>query len=264
MISLLSCLVCSGVGSSWCWSWKRALLLRSSQKGYDFGVELVEPRDLALELLHPLLVRDLPLLSLSPVFMMLTSYVMVGQTISLAGAGAILVMMGGSFVLQHKRGLGPAEMLRAFAREKGTRLMLLVAFLWSITSNFDKLCIMEVGPHWYPFFFAVTFSLLYLPFLLRQKVPLAEGFRTSWLSLLLMGLFTVLAIMPQMLAVDVAPHVAYVITIKRSGWLLFGILFGALFFHERNLAWRIAGAFLIMIGLGILLADAVGLAMGGL
>jgi len=32
----------------------------------DFGVELVEPLDLVLELLHPLLVRNLPLLVFDP------------------------------------------------------------------------------------------------------------------------------------------------------------------------------------------------------
>jgi len=201
--------------------------------------------------------RDLPLLSLSPVFMMLTSYLMLGQGLDMIGACAILIMFIGAFILQKQSGLKLRDTVGALFREKGSRLMLLVAFMWSITANFDKLCINEIGGQWYPIAFSITSTILFLPVLLYRKVPLADEFRRNWKYLWILGLFLTLTILPQMLAVAVAPHVAYVITIKRGGYLLFGIIFGAIFFGEKNIGWRIVGGLWILLGLSLLLYNAV-------
>ncbi len=201
--------------------------------------------------------RDLPLLSLSPVFMMLTSYVMLGQGLDLSGAAAIVIMFFGAFVLQKQRGVRLCDTISSLFSEKGSRLMLLVAFLWSVTANFDKLCINEIGGQWYPAAFSLTSAVLFIPVLLRRRISMVGEFRRNWKYLWILGLFLAMTILPQMLAVASAPHVAYVITIKRGGYLLFGILFGALFFGEKNIGWRIVGGLWIMLGLSLLLYNAV-------
>ncbi len=201
--------------------------------------------------------RDLPLLSLSPIFMMLTTYLMVGQKITPLGAVAIVVMVIGSFVLQRENGSSIKVMALALWRVAGTRLMLMVALIWSISANMDKLCINEVGSLWYPFLFSLSFGIVFLPLLLYKKVPIWSETRIYWKQFLMLGLINALAILPQMLAVEVAPHVAYVVSIKRGGYLLFGIIFGAVFFKERNLGWRIFGAAWIIVGLVILSLNAI-------
>ncbi|RJO66176.1 MAG: hypothetical protein C4523_13945 [Myxococcales bacterium] len=196
--------------------------------------------------------RDVPLLSLTPIFMLLTSRVMVNQTLTLAGAAAILVAVFGCVLLQKQPGRGLREMVAALWRERGSRLMLVVAFIWSITANFDKLCIDEVGPSYYPLFANLAFAVLYLPVLKLFGVRWREvvGFR-AW-PLALLGPLQAAAALTQMQAVAVAPHVAYVITLKRGGLLLFGLFAGAAFFGERRLGWRAVGAAWIVAGLGLL------------
>ncbi len=201
--------------------------------------------------------RDIPLLSLTPVMMMATSYVMLDQQVSLQGALSIVVVVVGCLLLQRAPGRSFVDMLRAFVYEPGSRLMLMVALIWSITANIDKLCMNEIGPTYYPALANVTITLFFIPLLVITKTPVKRAAVQLWKPLVLIGIIQVLMNVSQMAAVHVAPHVAYVITLKRGGLLLSGLLWGAMLFHERNTGWRLAGSVVIMLGLLLLARGAV-------
>ena len=85
------------------------------------------------------LAHTLPYLALVPVFSAATSFIILRETISLSGMLGILLVTVGAFRLNsdaHEAGfLGP---LRFLLTENGPRLMLAVAFIFSLTASLSK------------------------------------------------------------------------------------------------------------------------------
>jgi drug/metabolite transporter (DMT)-like permease len=196
--------------------------------------------------------RDLPLLSLTPIFMILTSWLMVGQRPSVLGAVAMTIIVVGCLILQKTPSSRWRSMIAAIIREPGSRRMLLVALIWSITANVDKLCVSEVGPVWYPALLNASLSLALLPVAWLGRACLLATLKELYAPLVGIGVFQAAAALAQMPAVEVAPHVGYVISLKRGGLMLFGIIWGMLLYNERNIGWRMFGAIWILAGLLLL------------
>lgn len=87
----------------------------------------------------------MPVLALTPVFLLITSPLIVGEFPTLLGIIGILTTVIGSYVLNlSKRSRGLFEPLISIVREKGTREMFIVAFIWSIASNTDKIGVLLI------------------------------------------------------------------------------------------------------------------------
>jgi uncharacterized membrane protein len=87
---------------------------------------------------HADLSVSVPLVSFTPLFLLFTSPLIVGEFPSQVGALGIVAIVLGSYLLnynQKRKGLWAP--FKALVSEKGPRYMLLVAFIWSITSNID-------------------------------------------------------------------------------------------------------------------------------
>lgn len=197
-----------------------------------------------------------PLLSLSPLFMLLTSWIMVSEVPDGRGLIGILLVVVGTYFLAGGRAALDFEPLRKLVDQPGPRWALVVAFLWSITANIDKLCVEASSPRAYTFWFHLMFSLVFTPiyFGLRSGSFLdestAETRRDLFLiviGLLGVGLLQALMVVAQMTALT-GTNVTYVIAIKRSGMLV-SVLGGGLLLGEEDLPRRLLAALLVMIGL---------------
>ena len=107
----------------------------------------------------------LPFLALSPVFMIFTSDLMLGERLGKLGIISIFLATAGAYLLNvntTKKGI--LEPFKAIRRERGSLYMILVAFIYSITSNLGKMAII----HSSPLFFAAT----YLPILAIVFFPI--------------------------------------------------------------------------------------------
>ena len=99
----------------------------------------------------------IPFLAFTPVFLILTGWLVLGEGLSPWGVGGTLMIAAGSYLLG--LGVGTAGRvgffapLRALAREMGARLMLIVAAIYSCTAALFKLAIL----HSDPVFFGVTY-----------------------------------------------------------------------------------------------------------
>lgn len=200
--------------------------------------------------------RDLPLTALTPIFMMITSKIIVGQSLSSGGALAIITIVAGSFILQSKAKISLRETVQNIFREPGSRLMLIVAVLWSITANFDKLGVNLAGPIWYSACFHLLLTCFYLPRLLANRHQVSSSLKSGFWGFLVIGALGALFMLIQMTAVDLAPHVGYVIALKRGGIVIFGILIGVTLFKERQQGRRVLGGLLIGLGLYLLTGEA--------
>lgn len=190
---------------------------------------------------------SVPLIAFTPMFMVLTSPVMIGESYGLIGIlGIMLIVLGAYFLNMQKMSDGVFAPFKALVKEKGPRLMLILAVIWSITSNIDKIGLENSSP----VFWSLAVNLLMVVFMLPivyyySDSPMAQ-FSKNFRPLAGIGFFNGVSSVFHMLAIQLAP-VAFVISIKRvSG--LFGVLFGYFFFKEKNIRNRILGAVIMILG----------------
>lgn len=193
-----------------------------------------------------------PLITLTPLFMLLTSPILIGEFPSLLGIVGIVLIVAGTYISNisedNKNFFAPFAML---VKEQGPRYMLLVAFIWSITANIDKIGVEETSPVFWSFSkdFVILFYLI--PILaVKSKKPLSQINKRKW-PLLLVGFFRSASVLTQMFAIQFI-LVAYVISIKRAS-SVFIILFAFFYMNERkNFRNRLIGIIVILIGLFVI------------
>lgn len=189
----------------------------------------------------------LPMLALSPLFMLLTSPVMIGEFPDPAGLGGIMLIVAGSYTLNIRRlSHGVFAPFQALLDNKGARLMLLVSFLWSLFANVDRMGIDVSAP--IPWVFSTYFAttLFLTPLVLWRTVrPLAQIRRHPG-KIAAAGLCEAVSLAFQMYALTMT-LVPYVIAVKRLS-AVFGVLIGAFVFKEQGLSERLFGAALMVAG----------------
>lgn len=195
----------------------------------------------------------IPFLALTPVFLIVTSSLILGERPDASGLAGILMIAAGAYLLNlHTRREGWLEPFRAILREKGSRKMIAVAFLYSITANLGKVAILHSSPEF--------FGVVYFPLLALLSLPLlgTVSGRDAYRTLLhrkgiftLIGLVQTVMIFTHVTAISLV-EVPYMISIKRTS-LLFAILLGWLFFGEKNIRERMLGAACMAAGVAMIL-----------
>jgi drug/metabolite transporter (DMT)-like permease len=195
-----------------------------------------------------------PLVALTPVFLLVTSPLIVHEYPGWGdGIGVVLIVLG-SYVLN----LTPEQRdwrspLITMVKNPGCRKMLLVAFLWSFTSNFDKMGVVNSSPQFWTISLAAFLVVGMGPILIWQRKkekPHRQSTPRSWQLLVITGLFSALAIGFQMVAIGMTT-VAQVIAIKRMSALL-SVGFGHWLFGEVGLRERLSGALIMVLGVAII------------
>ncbi len=189
-----------------------------------------------------------PFLAFTPAFMILTGALILGEHLTRQGILGIFLIVFGSYAL-HFNTLrhGLTAPVKAIFKEKGSVLMLLVAFLYAITSVLGKLAV----KHSNPFFFACFYFVLHGLF---ATALLAFFFKAYPLSLVracpkgvfFIGITQSAMVICHMWAISLAPA-AYMIAVKRLS-VLFGVLMGGIFFREEAMWSRLLGAGLMLLG----------------
>ncbi len=192
-----------------------------------------------------------PLVTLTPLFMMVTSPLIVQEYPSWAdGVGALLLVVGAYVLNIQGREEGFWAPLRQLVANPGSRLMLWVAVIWSVTSNIDKVGVVSSSPLMWALSLFAFIALGLLP-IVWVRSRRQDRTKQLWLlranakTLLLAGGFQALAVGFQMVAIEMVP-VTQVIAIKRMS-ALFSVLLGNLIFREKGLRERALGA-AIMVG----------------
>ncbi len=189
-----------------------------------------------------------PMLAFTPVFLLITAPVLIGEFPSLLGLlGVLSVFVGAYFLNLQKKSIGVWEPLLALLKEKGVRLMLVVAFLYSITSVFSKVAVVHSSALFWVIADGLLGAILLLPFLLLKSKNKAQQIKRGWKTLVLMGASSAFSVLAQMTAITLA-LVAYVISLKRLS-TVFGVFWGKLFFKEKDFKERLVGAIIMAAGI---------------
>ncbi len=187
---------------------------------------------------------SLPFLSFTPVFLILTGYIFLGEKPSISASFGIILLSSGSYImnLNHKE-QGILAPVKAIFREKGTKLVLFVAFLYSLTSIIGKKLVLHSNPLFFSVYYSFIMSIATSPFGIKAiKTKKAK----ITMSVVLSGVFYGIMILFHMLAIKTA-LVSYMIGLKRlSG--VFSVVLGAMFFKEEHIKERFTGAMLMVAG----------------
>ncbi|MCU0544734.1 MAG: DMT family transporter [Oscillatoriaceae cyanobacterium Prado104] len=187
-----------------------------------------------------------PLVALTPLFLLLTSPLIVGEYPNLFDCIGIFLIVTGSYLLNIKeKSQGYLAPFKALLYQPGPKMMLIVAFLWSITSNFDKIGVQNSSPIFWVFALFASMSVLLLPILLHKTPNPSRKIARDLPMLATMGFFNATGVIFQMQALTMT-LVVQVIAVKRTS-VLMGVLFGHFIFKEKDIQERLLGA-AIMIG----------------
>ncbi len=220
-------------------------------------IAMLLPLEILAMLLYMRAIRDhalsltLPYLAFTPVFVTLTGWLLLGERVSSQGLAGILLVVAGAWVLN----LGAEKFsdwrnlcrpLAAITRHPGSRLMLLVAALYSLTSVGGKKALQYLPAEQFgPLYFALVGLASLILVGLSRPAALGALWRRPGPSLLVAALMGAMVI-THFLALQQV-EVAYMIAVKRTS-LLFGILYGALLFREQGLSLHLAGGGLMLGG----------------
>jgi drug/metabolite transporter (DMT)-like permease len=192
-----------------------------------------------------------PMVTLTPLFLLVTSPWILRESASLADVIGICLIVAGSYVLNLKaRSAGYFAPVRALFREPGTRFMFLVALLWSFTSTFDKIGVQNSSPIFWAFALFTFLAVGMLPIALYKSRPHLHQIGDNLGILSAIGLCTATAVAFQMWAVNLT-LLTNVIAIKRTSALM-SVYLGHLIFKEKGLQERLLGAAVMVVGVIIM------------
>ena len=195
-----------------------------------------------------------PFLALTPVFTIVTSRIILREKVSSMGTLGIFSIVLGIYLLHAtdpKEGvLAP---LRAVFKERGSRLMIGSAFLYSITSNFGKWAIQLSSPIAFAFFYQMidTIALFGLAQAKAGGIqPLTKALTRQLPLYMALGTVAALSSFVHCIGIAQAP-VPYFIAIKRTS-LLVAVLFGGFVLKEEQLTQRLFGTALMVAGVTLI------------
>ncbi|MBD3210799.1 EamA family transporter [Candidatus Micrarchaeota archaeon] len=189
-----------------------------------------------------------PMVSFTPAFLVLTSFIILGEFPSVSGIFGILLIVAGGYLLNAgERNSGDAKgPLSGMPNNRGVVTMLAVAFLYSISSNFDKLAVLNSDPLFGSFAIYLVIGGSFLCASFAGNPESGRIYRRHLKKLMLGGAIISLVAMPVNTALTMQ-IVPYVISLKRMS-IIFSVFYGGLLFREKHMWKRTAGALIMVAG----------------
>ncbi len=192
-----------------------------------------------------------PFLAFTPVFLIPTGYVILGEVPSPLKAVGVALIVVGSMVM-HRRLFAEGWMapIRAVLREKGSRYMLLVSFIFSITNPLDKKLVTMSDVFTEACAYGLGLAIAFFLIGRWQGANFAAASKANWKWIWLAGLLDAVSLLFQLASYS---YIAVVITvsIKRAGIVL-SVFSGWLFFRERGITDKVIAASVMFCGVLIL------------
>ena len=188
---------------------------------------------------------SLPFLSLTPLFLIFTGYIILGEKASPVAIMGIILIVSGSYIMGLPGFKGKIlEPFRYILKDKGVRLVILVAFLYSITSISGKELVLHSSPVFFSFYYTLVMNIVLM-------APGLRGMRRSqWRPcrrwLIGAGMSYAVMTLTHMTAIEMT-QVSYMIAMKRLSGVI-SVFYGWLLFREKEIAPRLAGSLLMVLG----------------
>ncbi len=189
---------------------------------------------------------SLPMLSLTPLFLVVISYFTLHELPSSVGFVGIVMIAIGAYVINLNRQKGFLEPFKSLFKVKGSFYVMIVAFIWAFTSILFKKGILASNAVYYNVLVYSLISVVMIPLLLFNVKSKMNEVKTNLKMLLALGITSGAMNIAAGYAMTKA-IVPYVISLKRSS-LIFSIFIGYFFFDEKNILKSLIGTFIMIIG----------------
>lgn len=199
--------------------------------------------------------RCMPFLSLTPVFTIVSAYLIRGEMVSSSSIFGIFLITFVAMTIDAKSSrdfvlLGGKRIFQ----DKGVLLIMLVALLYSLSIVYDKNATLASDPLSFTFFTLearmITFLLLTFGFVAFYSEPLTVPSQPQSVLIFIMGFTLFTEAIFQMQALQTG-YVSEVIAIKRASVLMTS-LFGFALFTEQFTVFRLIGALLMILGAAVI------------
>ncbi|MEO1763383.1 MAG: EamA family transporter [Cyanobacteria bacterium J06629_18] len=192
-----------------------------------------------------------PITTLSPIFLLITSPLLVGEFPNFIGILGIFIIVIGAYVLKFQdKTSGYLAPFKSLFKETGSRLMFGVVLVWSITANVDKIGVQNSSPILWTITAHLSVAVFILPIVFWKSKINIQNIKSNFRNLILIGFINTLAILCQMSALQLA-LVSFVIAVKRTS-ALFNVLWGWLIFKEKGIKERITGSIIMILGVVVI------------
>jgi drug/metabolite transporter (DMT)-like permease len=196
------------------------------------------------------LAHTMPFTAFTPIFIIPIAYVLLNELPDIWGVLGILLIIAGAYGIH----LDSANLLLPFKQlfhNRGTRYMLIVSMIWSVSATVEKVAVLDSSPSFYALFFHCLMAIIYLVIVMFKEKNLVKCSQKEIKGFLVLGLISGFLILFQFTALKYL-LVSYVIAIKRAG-VLVSVFFGVLFYNEKHplknifcTALMVTGVFLIV------------------
>jgi len=204
-----------------------------------------------------------PFLGLTPVFTILTSFFILGETLSLYGIIGVFMVSFGAYTL-NMRSIkdGLLAPIKNIYKEKGVFLMIIVAFLYGITATLGKRAVILSSPLSFPAVYFSIFFLILTPIAIvklvgkkheaKQNIENNTSLRikNNILLFFVAGILFSATILLHYKAISLV-KVSYMISVKRLS-LVISVIYGGIVFKEKAMGYRILGSSIMVLGIAIL------------
>ncbi len=191
----------------------------------------------------------LPFLYLTPIFIIPIEYLFFKNAPTALALAGIMAIIGGAAALSWAANQGRTGIWKF---SLGSRLMMLVALLYSVAGPLDKLGLQQsstVGYLTWLYIFTGLWLLAWGWLLAKNELvknEVVKCFKNYWPLFLALGLIIIISGWLMFIGYSTI-LVNYVISIKRAAFLI-PILLGPLIFKEKNLLKRLPGVLLMLAG----------------
>jgi drug/metabolite transporter (DMT)-like permease len=171
--------------------------------------------------------------------------------------GVVLVVVGS--VLLHRRLLAVSWMapFKAIIQEKGSRYMLIVAFIFSITNPLEKKLVLISDVYTQAFAFGIGLCIFFFVLTLARRERFAPALGGNMLWITAAGVMDGISLLLQFASYHYI-DVVISVSIKRAGIVL-AVFFGWLFFRERGIPDKVIGSSVMLMGVLIIYLPVNGL-----
>ncbi|MFB6100124.1 MAG: EamA family transporter [Candidatus Nanohalobium sp.] len=188
-----------------------------------------------------------PMFALSPILVVGTSFLMLGETPSPEGIIGILLITLGAYILKIQESTHVLDPLRKLWKERGVQLILVVILIYSVTANIDKIGVTRSSAVFWTLSIHFTASMLLLPIMIGKSSDWKSKVKNKWQELGFLGSLGGISSLLQMTALKLT-LVSYVIAIKRLS-IPIAVIFSFFMLKEKeSFSERMAGSALMVIG----------------
>jgi drug/metabolite transporter (DMT)-like permease len=195
--------------------------------------------------------QTLPMLSFTPAFAAVLSALFLGERLGIRPVCGLFLVVGGALLLTLRSGGGWRGLFVGLLEDRGCRLMVGVAFLWSAALLLDKQALASATPHLHALYLngGVAVGALVALAARRDLGKLAALRGSGWLMVLAIATGAV-ALGSQLVALG-AVGVGFLETVKRGVGGVLAVFWGRVLLAEPVTLAKVVAVGLMSLGVGL-------------